>query len=502
MSIFTSTLFVRSIALIILIPVLIIILNEVIDRLRRRQNPLSEIFSMLRDVVLPLMAVVLVLRYVFTVSDQNLPTRIVSTIFWSLLIVTIFRFSRSVVGSGEYESDDLRSSIPSMFLRMPQYLIIGYIAYHIVQNVWALPVREMATTLGIGSVVVAFALQDTLSNLVSGLLLLANSPFKPGEWIKVGDTEGSVVGVNWRYTSIETRNGDLIIIPNGSIAQESIENHSRPAGRTRVVQDIDVAFSNPPNKVKHMFMQTMLETPGILHEPKPNVATTRIDDPLMGYQVQYWIADFGSKPRVHNDFMTRVWYATQRYDIALPSPAFDLYNYDAAKVNAESELTAEKRAAFLDGLSSFAMLPTPIRDKLGSAAAYKHYAASEQIIEIDAIEAGVYVVITGEVKLLVRDEVGDEHLLERLTEGEFFGEAGLFGRPICTVHAIVEQDTEILIMPHSTVNEVINRHANFSAEISAIIMQRRSAEARLLERQEILRAQADLSTSVGGEERE
>ena len=485
MNIFQSPIFGWSIGVIILIPLLIVLLNEVIDRLRRRNNPMSEIFALLRDVALPLMAVLMVLRFLFQVQDTNLPTRLVSTVFWSLLIVIVFRFSRSMLGDGEYVENDWRASIPTMFLRLPPYLIIGYIAFHIVQNVWRLPVSEMATTLGLGSVVVAFALQDTLSNLVSGLLLLANSPFKTGEWIHVGDVEGSVVDVNWRYTSLETRNGDLVVIPNGSISQESIENHSRPYLRTRIVQDIDVAFSNPPNKVKHMFMQTMLETPGILHEPAPNVATTRIDDPLMGYQVQYWIGDFKDKPGIHNNFMTRVWYAVQRYDIALPSPAFDLYNYDAEKVNADSEITAEVRTAYLESLDSFEMLPENVLARLGDSSDYKHFAAGETIVEIDSLEPGVIVIYTGEVRLLMFDENGLEHELEQLSAGDFFCENGLFGRPISTIKAITMTDAEILVISHMEMNAVINRHQRFSAEVNSLITQRRAAESRILEHKEI-----------------
>lgn len=492
MNIFQSSIFGWSIAVIVLIPLLIVLLNEIIDRLRRRNNPVAEIFALLRDVALPLMAVVMVLRFLFRVQETNLPTRLVSTVFWSLLIVIVFRFSRSVLGKGEYEESDWRASIPSMFLRLPPYLIIGYIAFHIVQNVWSLPVSEMATTLGLGSVVVAFALQDTLSNLVSGLLLLANSPFKTGEWIHVGDVEGSVVDVNWRYTSIETRNGDLVVIPNGSISQESIENHSRPYLRTRIVQDIDVAFSNPPNKVKHMFMQTMLETPGVLHEPAPNVATTRIDDPLMGYQVQYWISDFADKPKIHNNFMTRVWYAVQRYDIALPSPAFDLYNYDAEKVNADSEITSEVRTGYLESLDAFDILPEAVLKKLGKVSAYKHYAVGETVVEADMAEPGIIVIYTGNIRLMMHDEEGVRHELDQLGAGEFFCENGLFGRPISTVEAVTVSDAEVLVIPHTEMNSVINRNQRFSAEVNSLITQRRIAESRILEHREIKTSVEDL----------
>ncbi len=482
MNIAQSSLLAWSVGIIFAIPLLIIVFNELIDRLQRRESQYVEIFIMVRDVVLPLMATLMVLRFVFVVSEQNMPTRILSTIFWSVLTIGVFRVSRNIIGTGEYEPNDWRSYVPHLFLRLPPYAIMGYIIFHIIQNVWALPVQEMATTLGIGSIVIAFALQDTLSNLVSGLLLVVNSPFKTGEWIHVGDVEGKVVAVNWRYTSLETWNGDLIVIPNGTIAGESIENHSRPRGRTSITQAIEFAATNPPNLIKQMLVQTMQETPGILNDPKPNVVVTNIGDPMMGYEVEFWIEDFGDKPDIHDNFMTRVWYAIQRYNIAAANTAFDLYTFDGATATAGQEVTTAVRADRLRSLAGFSILPDAIIQMLGDSSDYKRFALSETLIEMGAEEAGIYVLLTGQVQLSMVDEDGDVHFLETLLPGGFFGEAGLFGRPMSPVVAIAETDTEILIIPHAIMTDVINRQPRFSNGIDALINQRRVIEKRITEK--------------------
>ena len=474
MNIFQAPFFTWAITLVIGIPLLIIFFSEIIDRLRRRKSPYAEIFSLIRDLVLPLMVTLIVLRLIFVVDEQNLPTRIISTVFWSLLIVAIFRLTRAIIGAGEYENDDWRTFIPHMFLRLPPYTIMGYIVFHIIQDVWALPVREMATTLGIGSIVIAFALQDTLSNLVSGLLLVANSPFKTGEWIKVGDAEGKVLSVNWRYTSIETWNSDLIVIPNGSISQESIENFSRPTGLTVVGEELEIGFSNSPNEVREMLMEAMLETPGILSEPAPFVGLTEISVPLSKYLVEYFIDDYGQKSDIHADFMMRVWYATQRHRVDMPN----VYNYDQEKIVDARESSAKARTNHLEKLSNFSILPAEVMARLGESAVYKRYAAYERILEIGATEAGLYVISAGIVKLSLFDEDGIEQTIKHLAAGDFFGEAGLFSRAISPVRATVEEEAELLIIPHEVMNDVINRNPQFSTEVNAFINQRRLAEKR------------------------
>jgi len=322
-----------------------------------------------------------------------------------------------------------------MFLRLPPYAIMGYIVFHIVQNLWSFPVKEMATTLGIGSIVIAFALQDTLSNLVSGVLLVANSPFKTGDWVHVGSVEGKISAVNWRYTHIENWNGDLVVIPNGSIAGDSIENHSRPGKETVTTQRFKLSFEHPPNKVKRLFEEVFTNTPGILQSPEPCVAVVNIDDPEMEYEAEYWTEDYGSKPDVHAEFMSRMWYAIQRHGLSLPTSTYNIHSFDGSTVS------LRKQEALLE---------------------YKDINQHET-------EQAICVVVAGTIKLQ------DDHDSDFLHAGDLFGESGLFGRAISPVTATAMDDVDVLFVSHDLINEVINRHSGFAKSISTVIDQRRSS---------------------------
>jgi len=479
MNIFQTPLFAWSIALIIGIPLSIIVLSEIIDRLQRRAHPLTSAMQLIRNLLLPFMTLFLVLRYVIAFSDRGLPMRLVATIFWALAIVAIFRFSRGLFAKRDDEPT-WHDDIPNLFLSLPAYILMLLIASHLIQNIWGQPLGELATVFGVGSLVIALALQDTLSNLVSGLLLLINRPFKSGEFVEIGDEQGHVIDVNWRYTSLKTRPGNLIVIPNGSIANESIKNYYRPNKPTRIVESIDVAYVHPPNKVKRMLMETMLKTPGILHDPAPSVLVSKIGNPMMGYQVRYWINDFVKKSTINSALMTRIWYASQRHNVPFPSPAHDVYHYDGPTTNKESEITAETLTAMLRGLDTFEMLPNEAIEPLGEAAQLKHYAQSELIIGLEEEEPGFMIVASGIVRLTIPDHTGTERLIKRLDQGDFFGESGLFGRAISPLNAVADDDAELLLIDHAAMNHIINRHPQFSTELNAIITQRRLAMQRIV----------------------
>lgn len=461
-------------ALVFIIPLIIVFLNECIDRSQRNNGHYSDVLTFVRDVVLPLLVTVVMLRYIFVVSEDNLLTKIISTAFWLMLITAVFRVTRKIIGSGNYSADDWRSLVPHMFLRLPTYAFIGFVIFHIIQNLWSFPVQEMATTLGIGSIVIAFALQDTLSNLVSGILLVANSPFKAGDWVKVGDVEGQISAVNWRYTNIETSNGDIVVIPNGSISGESITNYSRPSTKTTVIQRINISFEHPPNKVRKVFREVFKNTRGILLNPEPQVSVVTLDDPSMEYEIEYWINDFGDKSTIHAEFMSHLWYALNRHSIALPTTEFNIQNFsgnDHIEDKQQRDL-AQKRC--LDWLPHFSKLPETIRHQLAEASSYQLYSENETVLNVLDDESGLYVIVSGTVSMEDGHNSGDDRVKHNLHSGDFFGETGLFSRAVSPAKLVAIEDTEILCIPHDKINDALNRNAGFAGSISAIIDQRRT----------------------------
>ena len=142
MSVLQSSYFYWCLALVCIVPLTVVFLNECIDRSRRGTGSYSDVLVTIRDIILPLLSVLVLLRFVFVVSEENLPTRLISTIFWLALIVAVFRLTRKIIGSGSYSSEDWRSVVPHMFLRLPPYTIMGFIVFHIIQNLSLIHISE------------------------------------------------------------------------------------------------------------------------------------------------------------------------------------------------------------------------------------------------------------------------------------------------------------------------------------------------------------------------
>ena len=119
--------------------------------------------------------------------------------------------------------------------KLVQDLLAGliYLAalFAIISYVFNLPIEGLLATSGAIAIIVGLALQSTLSDVFSGVVLNFSRPYRPGDWISIdGGTEGRVIEMNWRATHVLTAKRDLAIVPNSTIAKAKIVNASSPTG--------------------------------------------------------------------------------------------------------------------------------------------------------------------------------------------------------------------------------------------------------------------------------
>ena len=143
---------------------------------------------------------------------------------------------------------------------------------------------------GVGAGVVAHrALQDTLGNLFAGISLHTDGPFRVGDWVHVGETEGRVEQISWRAVRLRTWGGDGVTIPNNEVARRTVVNFAQPAPpHSRVVQ-LGVSYGVPPNKVFSVLAELLQQVPEVAREPGPNVRLIGYRDSAMEYEVRYWV---------------------------------------------------------------------------------------------------------------------------------------------------------------------------------------------------------------------
>ena len=162
----------------------------------------------------------------------------------------------------------------------------------VLKSVLALSVGGLVATSGVVAIVLGLALQNTLSDVFSGIAVDIEAPFQVGDRISLGNNiEGQVVEMNWRSIRVQTDGADIAIIPNSVVAKLEIVNRSVPTRVRAVSVQIWCAASGDPERVVEVLQQAILLCPTILETPAPGVTLNRIGPRWNNYTISFSVPD-------------------------------------------------------------------------------------------------------------------------------------------------------------------------------------------------------------------
>lgn len=143
-------------------------------------------------------------------------------------------------------------------------------------------------TLGIGSVAIGFAFKDILQNLLAGLLLLINRPYRRGDQIVVKDFEGTVEHIESRATLIKTYDGRRVIIPNSDVYTSAvIVNTAFDIRRDEYL--IGIGYGDEPEATAATFIAAIAKVEGVLADPAPEVLPWELAESTVNLKARWWV---------------------------------------------------------------------------------------------------------------------------------------------------------------------------------------------------------------------
>jgi small-conductance mechanosensitive channel len=167
------------------------------------------------------------------------------------------------------------------------------------------------TAFGLGSLAVALALQDTLSNFFSGLYIVVDKPVRPGDFVRIDPSyEGYVESIGWRSTHLRTLGNNLVIIPNATLSKAIITNYTLPTPHVAASVRVDVAADADVDRVEDALAdeaRRALDIPGIADAPAPSVSMAPgFQDGSIGFTIQFQVRSFGEQASVQHAIRKRV----------------------------------------------------------------------------------------------------------------------------------------------------------------------------------------------------
>ena len=341
------------------------------------------------------------------------------------------------------------------------------------------------------SIVLGLALQETLGNFFSGMVMQASSPFQIGDWIEVSSVEGRVVDMTWRTVTLHTNDDNYVLIPNGVVAKERIVNYHAPSRSTARTVKIGLEYEIAPNEAKRVLKEAALESDGVLHDPEPQVLLSDYGDSAIVYTVKFWIDHPSRHTPIENAVRVNAWYRLKQAGYNIPFQITTVELVDLHKKQQLQRETAEaERLKAIRKLPLFAQLNSEQMQKLAADSHDIELAAGQVIFRQNDAGDSLFVLVEGCVNVHTLTADGKEIEVSTIDAGSHFGElSAMTGQPRPTTIK-AKTDLKAIEITRDHLKDLFASDPNLMTHMSAVIAQRQAERDAQLQK---LGAKSDAS---------
>lgn len=395
-----------------------------------------------------------------------------------------------------------RAVLPALRLQTPRIVedivVIGaYLLWGMVRLSYAgVELSSLVATSAVITAVIAFAMQDTLGNILGGLALQLDDSLEIGDWVKLDDVSGRVVEIHWRFTAVLTRNGERVVIPNaqlmrGKFSVIGAKDQGGVGWRRWVWFNIDYCVS--PSQVIAAAEQavTQAEMANVALDPPPSCVAMEFAPGSVRYALRYWLNDPRDDDSTDSAVRAHLLAKLQRHGwrIALPDQAVHVVQDSEAHREAAWQRELARRLVALASIDLFAPLQEDERRKIAERLVHAPFARGDVMTRQGAVAHWLYILHTGQADVFWETPNGERRLLTRLPPGSVFGEMGLLTGAPRTATVVASTDVECYRLDKAGFEDVIHGRQEIAESMSQVLSQRQQQTDDL--RAEFRKAQSD-----------
>ncbi|MGN8278222.1 mechanosensitive ion channel domain-containing protein [Pseudomonas sp. SMV71] len=337
--------------------------------------------------------------------------------------------------------------------------VIAALAY-----VLDLPVKGVLATSGAMAIIVGLALQSTLSDVFSGIVLNTTKPYQLDDWISIDGTEGRVTDIDWRATRLQTSQGSMAVIPNSLAAKAKIVNFSRPSDVHGLSISVQVSPHARPQRVIEALERAMIGCRSLLASPAPCVTLKSSGSDGAQYEISGFVASMSQKRDVRNQLFDLAFRHLRASGISLLSTT------ESASASAFS-----RPRALLESSSIFSTLRQEEKETFSQNMTLQTFRAGEMILPAGEVSDHLFIIESGVVSVTM---VRNGQVLEggRMGPGEVIGEAGIVAdqatladfsaKTFCTLYRIENSYLKPCLDARRDINDAMKNLLDFRMHLA------------------------------------
>jgi small-conductance mechanosensitive channel/CRP-like cAMP-binding protein len=435
-------------------PALTIAVLELARRLAFRVPFASGILRQTAYVLLPSGGIWLILRVLAELPSNDWAVCVAETVF---ALSGLYMLLRVVQESVTSLVDEQMRAPKLLFdiLRIGLSLVWGSV---VVSRIWNVNLGSLLAAMGVGSIALAFALQQFLGNLLSGLGLLSARKFSIGDWIVVDGKAAEVVEMDWRTVTLMTTAGDRVVVANSTLAKGNLTIAARASEKALTTVPLVLGVGIPPEQVRDAVIEAGRTVPNLAELDGVKCFVTGIGGGTINYSVVLSVSNPGLVAGPRDEFLSKFWYVAQRRGLHLdPSPGPDA----AARLRMLEQGGAFRRDA--DALP-----------QLAQASEFRRYRRGDVLLRAGESAPDVYLVVAGQ--LVVTIPTGENEIrLELVRSWELMVLQEMLAGGSSPVRVVADLDTDVLAIPAQALVEAMDNSRLMARDIIAVTEARRQA---------------------------
>jgi len=216
-----------------------------------------------------------------------------------------------------------------LFSNLSKLILVGAAVYGVIV-VWDVDTNAWLASAGIAGLAVSFAAKDTLANLFNGVFIIADAPYRIGDYIVLqgpgGGTRGEVTSIGLRSTRVVTRDDIEITIPNAVIGGAQIINQTAgPSPKMRMRVPVGVAYDTDVERLRSLLMEIAKEEDLVCETPEPRVRFRAFGASSLDFELLVWVEDPKARGQAVDILLDTILTRLREAEIEIPYPKRDLY---------------------------------------------------------------------------------------------------------------------------------------------------------------------------------
>ena len=209
------------------------------------------------------------------------------------------------------------------YLRSAASIVLWLLLALVLLGSLGVEMTSIIALLSVAGLAVSLALQNTLSNLAGGIMLLVSKPFTIGDYVEIGSVSGTVSMIGLSYSTLATVENKEVYIPNSQLSSATIINYTR-LGRRRMEITVSASYGDPAEEVKAALQEAVDQFPAILQDPAPEIRLCGYGGSGVSYLIRAWTAT-GDYWDTYYQLLEAILPAFRRRGVSMPYPQMDVH---------------------------------------------------------------------------------------------------------------------------------------------------------------------------------